>query len=290
MPLDYAKLRARVFEPVTQRYTRKDTILYALGVGAGQLGPTDPSELRLTYEDGLQALPTMAVVLANGPFWIIEPQWGIDWKRMLHGEQMLTVHRPLPPEGTVTAVEGIDEIYDKGADKGALMYLSKRLVDERGELLVEVRASAFLRGNGGFGGPIQGAPQPYPVPADRPAEATLELPTRADQALLYRLSGDFNPLHIDPRVAAAAGFERPILHGLCSYGIAGRALIKLFCANDPARVRRLDVRFASPVFPGETLRTEVWSTGPGTVAFRCLVVERNVVVINNGRFEFQSEP
>jgi acyl dehydratase len=287
MPLDYDKVRNWPIPTATQAITLRDTILYALGVGVADSNPVAPDDLKFVYEEGLVALPTMAVTLAPGPFWMQDPETGIAWQKILHGEQMLTVHRPLPPSCTVISLNSIDEIYDKGADKGAVMYLTRKLFDQAsGELLMTVRSSAFMRGNGGFGGKTDGAPQPHPVPSDRPPDLVLDLATRPEQAVLYRLSGDYNPLHIDPAAARAGGFEQPILHGLCSYGIAGRAVLKLLCDNEPARLRRLDVRFASPAYPGETIRTEVWRESGGRAAFRARVVERDVVIINNGLAEF----
>jgi acyl dehydratase len=287
MPLDYNKVRNWPIPTATQEITLRDTILYALGVGVADSNPVAPDDLKFVYEEGLVALPTMAVTLAPGPFWMQDPETGIAWQKILHGEQMLTVHRPLPPSCTVISLNSIDDIYDKGADKGAVMYLTRKLFDQaNGELLMTVRSSAFMRGNGGFGGKTDGAPQPHPVPSDRSPDSVLDLATRPEQAVLYRLSGDYNPLHIDPAVARAGGFERPILHGLCSYGIAGRAVLKLLCDNEPARLKRLDVRFASPAYPGETIRTEVWRESGGRAAFRARVVERDVVIINNGLAEF----
>jgi acyl dehydratase len=286
MQLQYEKLLARPPSSVTHTYTERDTILYALAVGAGRPDPAAPEALRFAYEKQLQTLPMMAVVLGMGPAWITDPQWGIDYMRLLHGEQMLTVHRPLPPSGTVAVVESIEEIYDKGAGKGAVMYLRRHLRDTHGELLVELRSASFLRGNGGFGGKASGAPAPHAVPVDRKPDVAVEMGIAPDQALLYRLCGDLNPLHIDPGIAQAAGFDRPILHGLCTYGIAGRALVALFCAQDPQRVKRLDVRFSKPVYPGETLRTEAWQLDEHRAAFRCTVPARGVTVIDNGRFDF----
>ena len=287
MPLDYDKVRNWPIPSATQEIALRDTILYALGVGVADSNPVAPDDLKFVYEEGLVALPTMAVTLAPGPFWMQDPETGIAWQKILHGEQMLTVHRPLPPSCTVISENSIDEIYDKGADKGAVMYLTRKLFDKAsGELLMTVGSSAFMRGNGGFGGKTEGAPQPHPVPADRPPDLVLDLATRPEQAVLYRLSGDYNPLHIDPAVARAGGFDKPIMHGLCSYGIAGRAVLKLLCDNEPARLKRLDVRFASPAYPGETIRTEVWREGGGRAAFRARVLERDVVIINNGFAEF----
>ena len=287
MALDYEKIRTWPIPPDTQAFSARDTILYALGVGVASSNPVEPDNLKFVYEDGLVALPTMGVTLAPGPFWMQDPATGIEWKKILHGEQMLTVHRPLPPACIVVSETTVDEIYDKGADKGAVLYQTRKLFDQSsGDLLMTLRSSAFMRGNGGFGGNSQGGPQPHPVPADRRPDLMLDIVTRPEQAVLYRLSGDYNPLHIDPAVARAGGFDKPILHGLCSYGIVGRAVLKLLCANEPARLKRLDVRFASPAYPGETVRTEIWRETDGRAAFRAKVVERDVVIINNGLAEY----
>jgi len=289
--IDPDKLMRWPLPPVTQAYTERDTLLYALGLGLGQQQPLDPAQLSFVYEGapgGLRVLPSMAVVLATGPFWMQDPATGIDWQRILHGEQTLRLHKPLPAAGTVVGEHRIEALYDKGAGKGALMLLERKLFDAAsGDLLARVGSTVFLRGDGGFGGRSDGAPQPHPLPTDRAPDQVFDLPTRPEQALLYRLSGDLNPLHIDPAVARAAGFERPILHGLCSYGIAARALLALLCGNDPARLRRLDLRFASPVYPGETLRFEVWLEAPGRAAFRAQVVERGPLILNNGLAEFE---
>ena len=288
--IDYEKLMRWPLPPVTQTYTERDTIVYALGLGVANSMPLDAADLRSVYEGapgGLCPLPSMAVVLATGPFWMQDPATGIDWQRILHGEQTLTLHKPLPAAATVIGEHRIEAIFDKGLDKGAVMLLSRQLFDaSSGDRLATVGSTVFMRGDGGFGGRSEGAPKPHPVPSDRPADMVLDLPTRADQALIYRLSGDLNPLHVDPAVARAAGFERPILHGLCSYGIAARALATLLCADDPARLTRLELRFASPLYPGETIRTEVWLEAPGHAAFRARVVDRDQLILNNGRAEF----
>lgn len=261
-------------------------MLYALGVGAAtQNPPEDPS---FVYEKALKALPTMSVVLSGGEFWLAHPSTGIDLRRLLHGEQFLRVHKPLPVSGTLIGRHKVDEIFDKGADKGAVLMLSRRLHDQvSGELVAEVAMSLFLRGNGGFGGRADGQPKPHVVPDERAPDASLDLITRPEQAAIYRLAGaDPNPMHIDAEMARRAGFERPILHGLCTYGVAGRAVLKLLCGNEPARLRRLDVRFASPVYPGETLRTRVWREAPGRAGFQVHVVEREQMVLSNGLAEF----
>ncbi len=287
MTIDYQRLKDWPFEDVVQAYTARDTILYALGVGLGE-DPTDPQQLKFLYEDGLHALPTLAVVLSRPGFWVRDPRSGVDWKQVLHGEQGLVLHRPLPPEGEVSARTRIDEIVDKGPGKGALIYSSRTLVDRRdGQKLCTLTSTTFCRGDGGFGGPSGPTPAPRPIPGTAP-ELTCDLPTSPRAALIYRLSGDLNPLHIDPEVARVAGFPRPILHGLGTYGAAGHALLKVLCDYDASRLIRMDVRFSSPVFPGETIRTEIWRTGPGQAAFRSRVVERDVVVLNNGYAEYKN--
>lgn len=289
MPINYDKVKNRILPEVTQAYTRHDAILYALGVGAAMDNPLADQDLKLVYERKLVALPTLAVTLAGSGGWLADPENGITLTKLLHGEQFLTIHKPLPPEGVVVGQDRVDEIYDKGADKGAVLLLSREIRDkESGDLLATVGMSLFLRADGGFGGTADGQPKPYPIPEGRAADASIDLITRPEQAAIYRLSGDLNPLHLDPKFAAAAGFDKPILHGLCSYGVAGRAIIKLLCGEDPTRLRKLNVRFASPVYPGETLRTEVWREGDGRAAFRVSVVERGIVVLNNGYAEYSA--
>ena len=293
--IDPDKLLRWPLPPVTQAYTERDSMLYALGLGVTRSNPAGASALRYVYEGtegGLAALPTMATVLAAGGFWMQDPATGIDWRRLLHAEQRLQLHRPLPAAATVIGEHSVDAIHDKGADKGALMLLSRRLYDQAsGDLIATVGSTAFLRGDGGFGARSDAAPPPHPVPADRAPDHVVEHATRAEQALIYRLSGDLNPLHADAAVARSAGFERPILHGLCSYGIAGFAVLTALCGNDAARLKRLDLRFASPVFPGETLVTEIWLTGPGRAALRMRVPARaeakRQLVLDHGLAEFE---
>ncbi len=286
MAIDYDKLMTREFPQVEQAYTHQDTILYALGVGLGA-DPVDPGQLRFVYEPDLAALPSMAAVLAGPGFWVREPETGVDWVRVLHGEQDMEFHRPLPPEGTITAQTRIAGIVDKGADKGAIIHTEREgVLQETGETLFTVRQTTFARGDGGFhaggGSPDPGftPPPPQPVP-DTPPDLTCDLTIAPQAALIYRLSGDPNPLHADPKVAAQAGYPRPILHGLCTLGVAGHAVLKTCCGYDPARCKSLKVRFTAPVYPGETLRTEMWRV-EGGVAFRSLVVERDVVALNHG--------
>jgi acyl dehydratase len=284
MPIDAAKLKHWPFEPIEQRYTERDTMLYALGVGLGH-DPMDSDALRYVYEHELQALPTFAVVLGYPGFWAKDPATGIDWVRVLHGEQSLELLAPLPAAGTVIGRSRVTALVDKGASKGALMYSERDIVDAASQQVLAItRSVSFLRGDGGFserGQPSDPAPPPRQATPDTPPDQVCELTTRAESALIYRLSGDYNPVHADPAVARAAGFERPILHGLCSFGVTGHALLRTLCGWDASRLKEIGARFSSPVYPGETLRVEMWQQGEA-VQFRTKVLERDVVVLSHG--------
>jgi acyl dehydratase len=274
--IDRARLLA--MEPIVAEQTlqKRDVILYALGVGA--------VELPFVYEHALMALPMMATVLGYPGFIWRDPAIGADWRRLLHAEQSLELHAPLPVEGQVRGETRFLEILDKGPEKGAVALVERRITDGAGTLLAIARATTFLRGDGGCGGPAQGAPAPHPVP-DRAPDLTLAMPTAANQAMLYRLSGDDNPLHIDPHTAAAAGFPGPILHGLCTYAVAGRAVLAGLLDNQPGRLKRLDARFSAPVYPGETLEVRLWREGQGC-AFQAFAAERGVKVLDHGHAAF----
>ena len=283
MPIVYEKLLALKIPEVTQTYTEKDAILYALGVGLGH-EPTDEHELPFVYEKNLQVLPTFAAVLGWPGFWVRDLDTGIDWVQVVAGEQGLVLHRPLAPRGTVTGRTRVTEIIDKGPGKGALVYSERELIDAAsGEKIASVTQTTFCRGDGGFGGPARAAPPIHPIPTRAP-DLVCDLTTRPEAALIYRLSGDPNPLHADPAVARAAGFPRPILHGLVSFGVAGHAILKGLCGHDPARLTAIAGRYSAPVFPGETLRTEMWRDGT-IVSFRVRVADRDVIGLNNGRAE-----
>jgi acyl dehydratase len=280
MPIDYAKLKNWRFADLEHRYGVRDTILYALGLGCGS-NPMDAEDLSFVYEEGIRVLPTMAVILGHPGFWLKDPKTGVDWRKVLHGEQGVILHKPLPASGTVIGRSRVTEIVDKGADKGALLFLERDVIDKAsGDLLCTLTATTFLRGEGGFGGPAGPTPEPHRVP-ERPSDVAIDLPTLPQAALIYRLSGDYNPLHADPAVAKAAGFPRPILHGLCTFGVVGRALLKACCGDDPLGLKKMQARFSAPVFPGETIRTEIWRDGMA-VSFRARIVERDIVVLNNG--------
>jgi acyl dehydratase len=287
MAIDRDVLLGWQFPEVRQIYTGRDTMLYALGLGLGH-DPLDPAQLRFVYEDGLRTLPTMGVVLGYPGFWLSDPRTGADVSRLLHGEQSIEIMRPLPPAATVIGRSRVTDVIDKGAGKGALVLTERDIVDaETGALLCRSASTSFLRGDGGFGGPARTFPPPPAIP-DRAPDRVVAHRTLPQAALIYRLSGDYNPLHADPAAARAGGFERPILHGLCTFGIAGWAIVAGAADSDPSRVRRIAARFTSPVYPGETVATELWHEPGGAVAFRARVTERDVVVLNNGRAELGS--
>ena len=284
--IDPEHLLAFSIPEVRQRITPRDVILYALSIGFGQ-DPMD--ERQLDYVDhhrALLAMPTMAVVLGQPGFWLADPRTGVDAVQLVHGEQSLTLHGALPVEGEVIGRTRVTGLIDKGAGRGALLFTEKRLTDAgTGALLATANATVFLRGDGGFGGPTTPQPPPHPMPGT-PPDHILDLPTRPEQALYYRLNGDDNPLHADPATAARAGFPRPILHGLCTLGVVGHALLRTLGGYDAAALRHLSLRFSAPVFPGETIRTEMWHDG----SFRARVVERDRVVIDHGRVVFEGAP
>ena len=281
MPIDPETLLNYPIPEIRQTLTRRDSILYALSVGMGS-DPMNPAQLDFVDQHRvLRAMPSMAVVLAHPGFWLADPATGVDAVRLVHGEQGVVWHAPLPVEGELIGRSRVTGLVDKGPGRGALLYFEKIVSDAAtGQKLVTSTSTVFLRGDGGFGGssgPVRPvAPAPEGVP-----DSVIDLPTRPEQALLYRLNGDDNPLHADPQFAARAGFPRPILHGLCTLGVVTHALLAGLCAYDPQRLRALSLRFSAPVFPGETIRTEFWQNG----AFRARVLERDVLVVNNGLAE-----
>ena len=284
MPLNPNKLLALDLPAVEHAYGPKDCILYALGIGLGQ-DPLSKDELAFVYEKNLKVLPTFALVQGYSPYWLRDPASGVTWTKVLHGEQGLTLHKSVQAQGVVVGRTRIVDVIDKGEGKGALVF-SERIVTDKatGEPLATMTQTTFCRADGGFGGPPREAPAPHPIP-ERPPDLTCDLPTRPELALVYRLSGDVNPLHADPDFAKAAGFPRPILHGLATFGVASHALLKSVCGYDPAQLTAIKGRFSAPVYPGETIRTEIWRDG-AVLSFRARVVERDLVAINNGRAEF----
>jgi acyl dehydratase len=286
MPIDYDKLIQWKIPVIEQKLTTRDTILYALGVGLGA-DPCDANQLKFVYEQNLQALPTMAIILGYPGPWHAHPDTGITRSHVVHGEQSFAIHQPLPVEGEFVSLNRIAGVVDKGKDKGALVMTECTVRDKAsGNTLCTLTSTTFCRADGGFGGPGGPTKMPHPLPAT-PPDSVCDLPTLPQAALIYRLSGDYNPLHADPAAAQKAGYQQPILHGRCTFSIAGHAILKTCCGYDPARFRSMAGRFSSPVYPGETIRTEIWRNG-NSVSFRSTVPARGVTVLNNGRAEIIS--
>ncbi|GGC18772.1 enoyl-CoA hydratase [Novosphingobium marinum] len=277
--MDIERIRTMSIEPIVQTYTFRDTILYALGLGYGA-DPLDTSELPFVYEGDLKCLPSYANVLCHPGFWAQKPEFGIDWVKILHAEQDFHMHGTLPPQGSIRGEYKVAGIEDKGPERGALLHQLKELYDaESNEHLATVRSTLFLRGNGGEGSFGDAMPAADKLP-EREPDKVVEIPTLPRQALIYRLSGDYNPLHADPAVARKAGFEMPILHGLCTNGIATRAILKTYCGDEPANLTSMFVRFSRPVMPGETIRCEFFEEGAGSLRFRAIAKERDTVVLD----------
>jgi acyl dehydratase len=283
LSIDYEKLIGWDIPEVVQSIARRDTMLYALGVGLGT-DPCDADQLKYVYEEGLEALPTMAIVLAYPGPWHAHSDTGITRSHVVHGEQGFVIHKRLPVEGTVVGKTRVTGVVDKGKDKGALVMTACEVREQAsGERICTLTSTTFCRADGGFGGPSGPVKTPHAIP-EGPPQAVCDLPTLPQAALIYRLSGDYNPLHADPAYAKKAGFNMPILHGRCTFSVAGHAILKSCCGYDARRFKSMEGRFSSPVYPGETIRTEMWTDG-GVVSFRATVPARGVTVINNGRAE-----
>lgn len=269
---------------VEYSFSDKDTIIYALGIGFGR-DPLNYQELVFVYEKNLKAIPTMATVIAAGS----NPDLvsaGINSAMVVHGEQRVKIFQPLPPSAQIVVDSRVVGLFDKGAEKGAVIVMETDIrLRESGILICKNTTTAFAKGNGGFSLPgqekqgVQTAVHPIP---DRPPDYICTLDTREDQALLYRLSGDRNPLHVDPEFAKAAGFERPILHGLCTYGMCCRAIVQTVCDHDASIIREFDARFSAPVTPGDELEIEIWEDD-NIISFRAWVRSGQTKVIDNGR-------
>ncbi len=282
--------RALSAEPTVHEahWTSRDVLLYHLSLGAGASAEAGP-ELRYTFEQDLQVLPTFALVAGQGisagqlPAVAMSlPGIDIDLRRILHGGQSLTVHRPIPPSGTATVSSRVANVWDKG--KAAVIELEQVAVDPAGDRLWTTTMQIWARGEGGFGG-VPGPDAAWIAP-DRAPDLVVNSATTPQTALLYRLNGDLNPLHADPAFAAAAGFDRPILHGLCTYGFTGRALLHSLAGSDPARLRTMEGRFSKPVFPGDSLTVRMWVDGEEAVF--TTETQNGDVVIDQGRCTFTS--
>ena len=275
MPINHDAVGARS-EPVRHAWTSKDCLLYAVGVGAGADDPSQ--ELAFTTENSQdvdqRALPTMAVVLGGGGG-VFGALGNFNPAMLVHGEQAISLAREIPVDGEIESITEIAGIHDKGSGALVVLESTSTLVAD-GEPLFTSRSGLFIRGEGGWGGD-RGPSSTFAVP-DREPDHEVTYPTRVDQALTYRLSGDRNPLHSDPKFAAMAGFPRPILHGLCTYGFTGRALLHTLCGGDPARFRSMSGRFSSPVFPGEALTVRIWREGEGQALFQTVGPDGRVVL------------
>jgi acyl dehydratase len=281
VPIDVDKLLAYQIPTAKQTLRREQTAFYALSVGLG-MDPLDQQQLRFVdYSRDLHALPSLALVLGHPGFWLGDPRSGVDPKAVVHGEQELTLHSTLPTAGDVIGETRILGVVDKGPGQGALLYTTKEVRDGSGELLATTVNTTFVRGGGGFGGDGKALRTNHRPPESSP-DLFVDLPTRPEQALYYRMNGDDNPLHADPEIARAAGFSRPILHGLCTFGVVCHALLRTLGNYDVHRLKSMKLRFSGPVLPGETIRTEMWRDG----SFRARVVERDAEVVSNGFANF----
>jgi acyl dehydratase len=277
MGLNYQKLMEFRLDGIDASYTRRDCIIYALGVGLG-MDPTDANQLRFVHEAGLAAFPTMAAVL-GWPGRMTDPSFGLDERMVVAAELKVVLHRPLAPEGPLQANARIREVIDRGAGHHAIIQGTRDLVAPDGAVVASVDHYALARNHGGFGGKVTSAPEPHRVPDTLPA-VVCDLPTPPNLALIYRLTGDENPLHVDPARAKAAGFPRPILHGAATFGIAAHAVLRQFDYR-VERLASIEARFVRPVFPGDTIRTEIWPQAR-RISFQCRVAGRDEVVLSNG--------
>ncbi len=283
MTLDYQKLLSHEFPVVEQTYSARDCMLYALSVGFGR-DPLALSDLPYIYERDLRAAPTLAVALGFRS--IREDKLGIDYTRVVHSEQRLELHAPLPAAATVLSHTRVADVVDKGEGRGAILYLERTLRDKAtGVLLATSTMAAFCRADGGFGGPVTQAPSPHRLP-ERSPDAVVSINLPSNIALLYRLSGDYNPLHADPEMARRAGFDRPILHGLQVFGEVAREAMQRYAENDPGRIATIACRFTGTLFPGDTVDVSFWRDG-NTISFRVSPSGRPGVALDNGLIDLK---
>lgn len=279
MALNYETLLASPPAIKHQTYEARDSIIYALGVGLGS-EHEDERQLRYLWERDLLAMPTSASTLAWTRF--ADLDIGMTYTKIVHAEQRMVIHKPVPPAGSVTSELRVKDVVDRGAEKGAMIYFERKLIDDSDQSVISTQILSILaRGDGGFGGPERPILQSPKLPERKP-DLTCNLQVSPRSALIYRLMGDVNPLHIDPAAARKVGFKGPILHGLATYGFVGHALLKSLLDYDPSRLIELDGRFSSPVYPGDRIETDLWVDGE-IVSLRVRVPDREVVVFDNGR-------
>jgi acyl dehydratase len=277
MPLNYERLMAYRPADIAVTYGPRDCIIYALGVGIG-MDPTDPRQLRFVYEKDLAAFPTMTVVLGR-PTGFDHPDFGLDRRMMVAASLKVVLHQPLAPEGRLVSRARVREVIDKGPGSAAILDITRELVTEDGQHVATVDHGHLARKHGGFGGKVSAIAEPHAMPEGAP-DSVIELPTPPNLALIYRLTGDRNPLHADPEHARSVGFERPILHGAATFGVAGHAVVR-HIGYRAEELAGIEARFVRPVFPGETLRTEIWRRG-NRISFQCGVAGRDGLVLTNG--------
>lgn len=280
MALNYEEVMARSEIDIPFSYSDVETMLYALSIGMGR-DPLHKKELPYVYEQGGEprTVPTLATVLVPNMF---PRDLGWNYSQVLHSEQRMHLYRPLPAAADLLINKRVVDAFDRGPTRGALIVLEAegRLASDD-TVLFTLGSTIVARGDGGFGGPPGKGPTPHRAPRREP-DLSCDIETRSDQALIYRLSGDRNPLHADPLAARAAGFERPILHGLCTFGVACKAILQTICDYDYTLVEQFDGRFSAPVLPGDTITTDMWQDG-NIVSFQCTAGERDVVVLRNGK-------
>jgi acyl dehydratase len=280
MPLDYDQLMATKVVDLPLSYDESEAILYALSIGMGR-DQIDQKELPYVFEQGepFKTVPTLATVLVPDMF---PPGLGWDFSQVLHSEQRMQLYRPLPAKADILINKRVSNVFDWGPRKGALfLFEAEGRLASDDTVLFTLGCTVMARGDGGFGGPTGKGPRPHRAPRRDP-DLSCDIATRKDQALLFRLTGDRNPLHADPSVATAAGFEVPILHGMCTYGIACRAILQTICDYDYTLIEGFDGRFTAPVLPGDVITTDMWQDG-NIVSFRCSVKERDLIVLRNGK-------
>ena len=277
MPINYDEIMSLKSENIEISYTDKDSILYGLGVGLGN-DPMDIDELKYVYENGQIALPSMATNFQYHSSLLMSAK--LNFVMVVHGEQKLSIINPIPVSGDFLADMKVLNCFDKGVSKGAIIDVETTVkLKSDGTEICKLISTTFARGDGGFDGP-ESPPQEIFEPEGSP-DLVDEITTKPDQALIFRLSGDYNPLHSDPNFAKAAGFPKPILHGLCTYGVACRSILKTACDNDVKKLKSFNCRFSSPVFPGETIVTEMWKNG-NDINFQSKVKERDKIILKNG--------
>lgn len=288
--IEYGVLKNWPFREREHVYQARDTILYALGCGFG-FDPCDRKQLAFVYEEGLKVVPTMASVIGSPGTWWRLPGTGVAWERVLHVQQELLLRKPLPTAGAMRAVSRVTHLHDRGAGRGALAGLERQIFDSSGECVAVARRVELLRDDGGFSARSiisdEAPPRLPKIASDiRGDDLEVRFATVPQAALIYRLSGDWNPLHADPDVARVAGFPKPILHGLCSFGFAAHAILRTCCNYEPESLSRIGVIFKAPVYPGDTLVFRVWKCKRRTARFRAWAAEREQLVLEDGIAEY----